>query len=212
MPEAGASRRLRLLTVGSLALTGCLLAPPEPIPLNGPMPRTVMVLPVRPAEPPGNVAGALLATIGDALRRRGYEVIPVDRGLARLGELGLSRDRSYPVEDYAAAARALGADAFLSVRVERWSARYAPTLVYLGHDLGYRLWDADSGALLWEMRSHGDWTWDGDEVYYDPSSGLDAYLTPTVKARAFSPYKDDAEAARMIHRFAMLRLPVCTAR
>lgn len=200
-------RLLPAVLVTSFGLGGCLLGESDPIPLRGPMPGTILVLPVRPIDLPGDVGPALLSTISHALARRGYEVIPVARGLQLLEERGLDPDKAHAVEEYAAAAREIGADAFISMRVERWDAKYAPTLVHLEHDIGYRLWDAETGGLLWELRSHGGWNWDGAGVFSDPSSDLDAYLNPSSQPRASSPYRDDADAAVLVHRFAMRRLP-----
>lgn len=191
----------------AVGVAGCSFGAPEPIPLQGPTPRTILVLPVKPHEPPGDVGPALLATIGPELRGRGYYPIPIALGLSQLEALGLQPDQHYPAERYAAAAREIGADAFLSIRVEEWYPMYAPNLVHLTHDIGYQLWDAASGSLLWELRSRNRWDWNDDEPFYDPSSGLDSYLGPIQRAEPSSPYRDDVDAARAIQRRALAYLP-----
>lgn len=192
----------------AVALGGCSFGAPEPIPLQGPTPRTILVLPVKPSDPPGDVGAALLATIGPALFGRGYYPIPIELGFSELESLGLGGDRQFPVEQYAAAAREIGADAFLSIRVEEWYAMYAPNLVHLSHDIGYRLWDSATGAMLWELRSRDSWDWnDDDEPYFDSGSELDSYLGPVQRGEPSSPYRDDVDAARAIQRRALSYLP-----
>ena len=175
------------------------------IPFDGPAPRTVLVLPVRSTIGDPEVERALEATLGGELRRRGYYPVPLEAGWALLEERGLPRDGRFDPAAVGPQLEGLGIDAFVTIRVEQWNAMWAPTLHHLEHDLGYRVWDARSGALLWELRSRDRWDWEAEEaVHFD--SSLDAYLGNAPR-REFSPYRDVLDVARAIHRRALSHLP-----
>ena len=179
----------------------------EPIALPGPPPAVVLLLPVSgPVEPP--LARSVLAAADPALRERGYYVIPADVGLAMLAERGLAEHQPRPAEELAAAARELGADAFLTIRVERWQAVYAPTLHSLDYDVGWQLWSAADGSQLWELRLRATWSWQDEEaVFIDHDQALEEYIDPAPRRESPSPYANDVEAALALHRRAFAHLP-----
>jgi len=190
----------------SLTLAACSLTAPAVIPLAAAAPHTILVLPAVVGPEAAASSRVLLATIGPVLRQRGYRVLSVEDGLAELAKRGVTPDARASIEQCAAVARALGADAVLSLRVEQWDAVFARALVHLGHDIGYRLWDVDSGDLLWELRSHDIQGWSGQPaVVFD--SSLESYLGASeVRQRQF-PFRSEREAALAIHRRALGRLP-----
>ena len=209
MGELVLARIRRAAWLGLAACAACSVGT-QPIPFDGPAPRTILVLPLRATVSDPAVADALAATIGPALRGRGYYPIPVEAGWSMLAERGLPPDQRFSVDAYAEAGRAVGADALLSIRVERWDAMWAPALRYLEHDLGYRLWDTRTGEVIWELRSQDTWDWNPDEsVTFD--SSLDAYLG-AVPEQGQSPYRHVTDVARAIHGGALAHLPFAEVR
>lgn len=190
-------------------LTGCSLSAPAVIPLaEGASPRSILILPISGRSESDEVSRSLLATIGPALQHRGYYPIPVEIGFAMLLERGVEMDDALAADQWAELARDIGADAFLTLRVEQFDASYAPSsLVHLRYDIGYRLWSAETGALLWEMRNRDEWTWDPGTPTIDPQSSRAGYLNPIPTEPQPSPYHDNVDAARMIHARSLQALP-----
>lgn len=198
---------MRLGTAALAWLGACSLGGIEPLPLRGPTPTVVMLMPVSGTAEP-QLARQLLVAADPALRARGYYVIPADVGMMLLAERGLADAPPTPAAALAAAVRSFGADAFLCVRVEQWHAVYAPTLRHLDYDVGYELWSADDASLLWQLRQRNRWSWEGEVVRFtDHEDALDAYLGLSRRQEPFSPYRDDLDAARALHRQAFLYLP-----
>ena len=196
--------------LGGVACVAACSVGPEPIPIEGPAPRTILVLPLRSSVSDPVVEHALAATIGPALRGRGYYPIPVEAGWSMLAARGLPPEQRFDVDAYAEAAQAIGADALLSIRIEQWDAMWAPALRYLKHDVGYRLWDTATGAVIWELRSRDTWDWNPDQpVVFD--SSLDAYLG-AVPRQGASPYRDVTDVARVIQQGALAHLPLAELR
>lgn len=194
-----------LVVANCLAAAACSLSSVEPIPLNGVVPHTVLVLSPVSVAGTGQAARSLLATLTPALRERGYYPIPIEVGLAMLERRGVTAEAGMSVDESIAAARLIGADAVMSLRIEKWDDMHAQGLVYLAHDIGYRLWDVDTGGLLWEMRSRDVWDWAPASATFD--SSLDAYLGQTEMEGEDSPYRTNRDAAVAIHRRALDRLP-----
>lgn len=186
-----------------LAFMACSIGAPSPIPFDGPAPQRIAVLPVRSAVVPPDDARVLGATVGAALRDRGYVVIPEQVVAAELERRGGSSDPA-GWQRLRAVARDLGADGLLSVRVEVWDTAWRPRLERLAYDLGYRVWDVATGEVVWELRSQDAWSWEPEVVVFE--SSLESFVGESPP-RGRSPFGDVTELARALHRRALDRLP-----
>jgi len=191
--------------LGLLPVPGCSINTPEPFPLRGEAPTTVLVAPI--AGPVGvDAARALWVTADAALRGRGYYAIPVEVGQSMLASFGLAEFRTRPAVEWARVARAIGADAFLTIRVEVWDARFAPNLVWLSYDVGYRLWSSKDGTLLWEVRAKDGFSWDPTTRAFDHDRSFDEFLG-VEPGRSESPYQDNLDAAWSMQQWVFESLP-----
>jgi hypothetical protein len=190
-----------------LSLAGCA-ASGAPTALLGPAPGVVLVLPVDDAGGSGELSAALLATIGRPLRERGYYVVPIEVGQAMLVQAGHAVDGAVPDDALPDIGRAVGAEACLQIRVERWEAVWVPTLQSLDYAIGYRLRSTHNGATLWEHRAEGAWSWSGGPAFIDADRAYDAFLTgPPDGGEPFSPFEDAVDVARVLQRGVIARLP-----
>jgi hypothetical protein len=188
------------------SVAACSVGGPDVIPFEGAAPRTILVLPPRSTVADATVGTAFAATAGTALRGRGYYPIPIEAGWSMLEARGLSPQRRHDIDALAAAGRALGADALLSIRIEKWDARWAPALIHLEYDIGHRLWDTATGDVIWELRSQDRWDWNPNQMVTFDSS-LDSYLG-AVPDQGQSPYRHVTDVARVLQEGALARLPL----
>jgi hypothetical protein len=204
------SRPARVLAALVLA-AACSLTPVEPIPLAGPAPLTVLVLPVRAGAVPPEAVAAIEAMAAPELGRRGYRALPASRARAALRARGLAPELSHAYADYAAVARELKADAVLAIRVEQWDAIRRPGLASFAHDVGYSLWDVRPDAdetVLWELRSLDRWEWQpSQQPPAEPATTLEWYLGETPLRGGDPAERSDEDLARSVHRIALRRLP-----
>jgi hypothetical protein len=186
-------------------LVACSLPGVAPIPLAGPAPRLVLVLPPS-GYAEGETAALLADTLAAALRERGYAVVEEERARKVLAARGVDGRRGPDPAACGAAAGELGADAYLALHVEEWSAQFATGLVRLVFDLGYRL-HAAHGGVLWELRSRDAWIGGDGARVPEPATELASYLEPASDRPPPLPYRTPAEAARAVHRAALRYLP-----
>lgn len=130
------------------------------------VPRTVAVLPVDPGSAPAETASAVRGEVEKLLEHCGYRIVPdadVDRAM--------QTRRLYPTSDFTPEVvrelgAALRADDIVVVRVEDWELKSGKSLIgYLwtgpfggsrkrvGVALHARLYNVETGRLLWEGRS-----------------------------------------------------------
>lgn len=189
---------------------GCRVGGEQPVPFTGPVPARMVVWPglsaaFAPAAP------VLLASLGPAAQRRGYDVVtaavarqvledqmppetahaePVGASLASLQQVGT----------------VLAVDAVLCLDVREFSATGEP-LQYATWDLAWEVVAASSGHVLWRFAHRGSWRRPADAG--DPLRRLDAdpEIVPIGGDRV-PGFRDVPELAAWLHRLAMEHLPV----
>jgi len=193
------------LVLGVVAIPACSLSQTRQFPLHGLPPTTVLVAPIA-GSVDADTARALWVTADAGLRGRGYYSIPAEIGRSMLATHDLAEFRTRPAEEWAKVARAIGADAFLTVRVERWDARFDPNLVWLRYDVGYRLWSSVDGSMLWEVRAKDGFSWDPSTRTYDVDREFDAFFGKQP-GPSQSPYRDSLDAAWSLQHWVFESLP-----
>lgn len=188
-----------------LLAAGCRVAEVEVVPLRGPVPASVLVLPPVDATGAPDVDVDAVATGADrAVRDRGYRVLPL--------RVGFDLARRHGVDPRAPGARELlvlgrdaGVDAVLVIEVRDWqftdgaerSARW---------DLQWRLVATRDGSEQWSFASRDRWRPPRERPapVDRPSEEPDRVPFGTP---APPEYRSGAELAAALHAMAMARLP-----
>ncbi len=169
----------------------------EPVPLQGPPPRTVLVWPMVPgaAVPPS----LLLTGLDLAVRRRGYTIVA-----SPIAERLLAEAEPSPTDDERVR-RATGADAVLRLVVHEFQLEGEP-LQHADWDLAWELTATASGALLWRFGHHGRWDRRGPDAGH-PHPRPDEEAPPVLFGARPPDFRDGSDLVAWLHRFALERLP-----
>ncbi len=166
----------------------------------------VVVLP-----PAGRVGSLLAADVGLAaeleLRRRGVSVVPFEVSLALLAQAGIDAETARPAGDVAAAVRALGAHAFLAMRVRRWQLSSARANASLDCDVDYQWRRAADGTMSWRDATTGPWALGFQPRFFDSEVAHREFLRGTIQPPAGRDNTNALEIARAVHRDVFQRLP-----
>ncbi|MBK8975203.1 MAG: hypothetical protein IPM29_04715 [Planctomycetes bacterium] len=93
--RAGAGPCLAALVAGAALLVSCSSAP-EPVPLRGPAPRRIAVMPIQAVGLPPDVVAALDESAHLAIEARGYEAVPAVVTANMLHAVGAALDEEPP--------------------------------------------------------------------------------------------------------------------
>jgi hypothetical protein len=180
-------------------LAGCRgTEPPTPLPLRGPAPRAIAVVP-RPLAGPADVLHGADA----ALRTRGYRSPAPAVTAELLGELVVQPNDPISL---AHGARLAATDAFLFVEAPHFEVEGEPVR-RASWQLRWQLWSA-SGVELWQHEHAGAWS-QRDHDPADPLRRLDDDTPPFVTVpRQPRAFRSGAELAAQLHLDAMQALPV----
>ncbi|MGE3175127.1 MAG: GNA1162 family protein [Planctomycetota bacterium] len=193
-----------------LAVGACRVGAVETTPLRGPSPRAVLVLPPRNGTvvPDRSVRG-LASFVDDALRERGYRVLPLDVGF----DLARKYGAPSPGEDDVGALQRLrlqaGVDAVLILDVRVWDVTPGRGVQpeSASWDMVWRLVATGDGGLQWEQRQQGSWV-AGAAERLDPTRAIDAEPLPaTIGGERPPQFRSERELLRALHRTALARLP-----
>jgi hypothetical protein len=185
-----------------LLLWGCQIGGPDPVPLAGPTPNSVLVAPL----PPRATGPDLSEGLSSALRARGYRVVPPDLAAETLRQRGLLQHGEPDANELMAVHRELGADAVLFVTPQELRIDGDRPLDSADWDLDYRLVSTVSGDTLWEQEVRGSYR-RPPPAPIDPT--VDPFAEPTVKpfTHPAQEYRDAGDLIRSLHRAAFARLP-----
>ncbi len=185
-----------------LLLGGCQLGGPEPVPLAGPPPDSVLVAPLPPRARGPDLTEGLSA----ALRARGYRVVPPDVAAETLRQRGLLQHGEPDANELMAVHRELDVDAVLFVTPQELRLEGNRPLDSADWDLDYRLVSTVSGDTLWEQEVRGSYR-RPPPAPIDPT--VDPGAEPTVQpfTRPAQEFRDASDLVRSLHRAAFARLP-----
>ena len=197
--RAAAGTVLALAT--GLAAPACRFAAPEPTPLRGDPPASIVVWPwVGDAHDASREL--LLADLGPALGRRGYRVTPFHVASATFDELA-ARD-AVPTPELLG--RTLASDACLQLVVRDFVATGTRPLQDARWDLEWRLLSLRGQGVSWSWTSRG--SWQPREVMADPHRALDAEpgIVP-IGGEGRAAFRDARELVAALHTLAASHLP-----
>lgn len=198
--QNGAVPTSRLPCLLLLAVAGCRVGGVETLPFRGPVPRTILIWPAL-AEPFAAQQPALFAGLDLAVRRRGHGVVASAVARQLLADGGLGPDAN----DGERIRRATGADAVLRLTVRRFDV-HGDRLQSADWDLAWQLESLHSGALLWQFSHHGHWDRRAP-VDEHPQPRLDEDYPPVLFGDRRADFRDAADLAAWLHRFALERMP-----
>src|SRR5690606_11355856 len=130
------------------AVLGACAGGPDPVPLRGEAPARILVAPVEAPELFAPLARALDATVFEALRPRGYEIVPPAVARNMIGVVSDDGVVEHP-EVLAALAREFDVDAVLVARAAPLGALDRKDPLQTRFRVEWALLDTDTAAVLW---------------------------------------------------------------
>ncbi|MCA8944092.1 MAG: hypothetical protein KDB80_16125 [Planctomycetes bacterium] len=179
----------------------------ELVPMRGPKPRTILIVPLRRA-PSAAEMHELVPAFGRAIAARGYDVVPEQDATRRLASLGWRAEAQSVIDlPLRALADEPTIDAVWIVDVDRWRFVDGPGRPF-EFDLTCSLVSTADESLLWV------WRFDGSERSLRTQKGVDPFVDrDPFQAENPVPWVvrtdvvDAREMSELVARSVALRLP-----
>jgi hypothetical protein len=169
-----------VLSVGLLALTGCMTQPTkvDQSALLAAAPRSILVVPTINRSLDVDAPNYVLAALPIPIAEKGYYVFPVNTTKFVLEQEGFYEGERIHQQPPETLAKLFGSDAILYVAIKQWDAKFAVFTTIVTVDFDYRL-VSKNGEELWR---------DNKRMQYQPqnnnnaASPMAALLTSVINA------------------------------
>lgn len=174
-------RRLTLLSLALLALTGCVTQPvkKDMSAFVAAAPRSILVVPVVNKSLDVDAPNYVLSTLPVPIAEKGYYVFPVNTTKIVLEQEGFYEGERIHEQPASALARLFGSDAVLYVTINRWDAQFALITTTVTVDFSYRL-VSKNDVVIWQERKQ--MRYQPDNNNNNAASPLAAVLSAVISA------------------------------
>lgn len=174
-------RRLTLLSLALLALTGCVTQPvkKDMSAFVAAAPRSILVVPVVNKSLDVDAPNYVLSTLPVPIAEKGYYVFPVNTTKIVLEQEGFYEGERIHEQPASALARLFGSDAVLYVTINRWDAQFALITTTVTVDFSYRL-VSKNDVEIWQERKQ--MRYQPDNNNNNAASPLAAVLSAVISA------------------------------
>lgn len=163
-------RRLALMSLSLLALTGCVTQPAKKdmSAFSAAAPRSILVVPVVNKSLDVDAPNYVLSTLPVPIAEKGYYVFPVNTTKVVLEQEGFYEGERIHEQPASTLAKLFGSDAVLYVTINRWDAQFALITTTVTVDFTYRL-VSKNDVVIWEERK---------QMRYQPDNSNNNAATP----------------------------------
>lgn len=163
-------RRLALMSLSLLALTGCVTQPAKKdmSAFSAAAPRSILVVPVVNKSLDVDAPNYVLSTLPVPIAEKGYYVFPVNTTKVVLEQEGFYEGERIHEQPASTLAKLFGSDAVLYVTINRWDAQFALITTTVTVDFTYRL-VSKNDVEIWEERK---------QMRYQPDNSNNNAATP----------------------------------
>lgn len=163
-------RRLALMSLSLLALTGCVTQPAKKdmSAFTAAAPRSILVVPVVNKSLDVDAPNYVLSTLPVPIAEKGYYVFPVNTTKVVLEQEGFYEGERIHEQPASTLAKLFGSDAVLYVTINRWDAQFALITTTVTVDFTYRL-VSKNDVEIWEERK---------QMRYQPDNSNNNAATP----------------------------------
>lgn len=163
-------RRLALMSLSLLALTGCVTQPTKKdmSAFTAAAPRSILVVPVVNKSLDVDAPNYVLSTLPVPIAEKGYYVFPVNTTKVVLEQEGFYEGERIHEQPASTLAKLFGSDAVLYVTINRWDAQFALITTTVTVDFTYRL-VSKNDVVIWEERK---------QMRYQPDNSNNNAATP----------------------------------
>ena len=163
-------RRLALMSLSLLALTGCVTQPAKKdmSAFTAAAPRSILVVPVVNKSLDVDAPNYVLSTLPIPIAEKGYYVFPVNTTKVVLEQEGFYEGEKIHEQPASSLAKLFGSDAVLYVTINRWDAQFALITTTVTVDFTYRLVSKDD-VEIWQERK---------QMAYQPNNNNNNAVSP----------------------------------
>ena len=174
-------RRLALMSLSLLALTGCVTQPAKKdmSAFAAAAPRSILVVPVVNKSLDVDAPNYVLSTLPIPIAEKGYYVFPVNTTKVVLEQEGFYEGERIHEQPASSLAKLFGSDAVLYVTINRWDAQFALITTTVTVDFTYRLVSKDD-VEIWQERKQ--MRYQPDNNNNNAASPLGAVLAAVISA------------------------------
>ncbi len=163
-------RRLALMSLSLLALTGCVTQPAKKdmSAFTAAAPRSILVVPVVNKSLDVDAPNYVLSTLPVPIAAKGYYVFPVNTTKVVLEQEGFYEGERIHEQPASTLAKLFGSDAVLYVTINRWDAQFALITTTVTVDFSYRLVSKDDVEIWQEQK----------QMRYQPNNNNNNAVSP----------------------------------
>ena len=163
-------RRLALMSLSLLALTGCVTQPAKKdmSAFAAAAPRSILVVPVVNKSLDVDAPNYVLSTLPVPIAEKGYYVFPVNTTKVVLEQEGFYEGERIHEQPASTLAKLFGSDAVLYVTINRWDAQFALITTTVTVDFSYRLVSKDDVEIWQEQK----------QMRYQPNNNNNNAVSP----------------------------------
>ncbi len=163
-------RRLALMSLSLLALTGCVTQPAKKdmSAFTAAGPRSILVVPVVNKSLDVDAPNYVLSTLPVPIAEKGYYVFPVNTTKVVLEQEGFYEGERIHEQPASTLAKLFGSDAVLYVTINRWDAQFALITTTVTVDFSYRLVSKDDVEIWQEQK----------QMRYQPNNNNNNAVSP----------------------------------
>lgn len=164
------NRRLALMSLSLLALTGCVTQPTnkDMSAFTEAAPRSILVVPVVNKSLDVDAPNYVLSTLPVPIAEKGYYVFPVNTTKVVLEQEGFYEGERIHEQPASSLAKLFGSDAVLYVTINRWDAQFALITTTVTVDFSYRLVSKDDVEIWQEQK----------QMRYQPNNNNNNAVSP----------------------------------
>ncbi len=164
------NRRLALMSLSLLALTGCVTQPAKKdmSAFTAAAPRSILVVPVVNKSLDVDAPNYVLSTLPVPIAEKGYYVFPVNTTKVVLEQEGFYEGERIHEQPASTLAKLFGSDAVLYVTINRWDAQFALITTTVTVDFSYRLVSKDDVEIWQEQK----------QMRYQPNNNNNNAVSP----------------------------------
>ena len=163
-------RRLALMSLSLLALTGCVTQPAKKdlSAFTAAAPRSILVVPVVNKSLDVDAPNYVLSTLPVPIAEKGYYVFPVNTTKVVLEQEGFYEGERIHEQPASTLAKLFGSDAVLYVTINRWDAQFALITTTVTVDFSYRL-VSKNDVEIWQEQK---------QMRYQPNNNNNNAVSP----------------------------------
>ncbi len=164
------NRRLALMSLSLLALTGCVTQPTnkDMSAFTEAAPRSILVVPVVNKSLDVDAPNYVLSTLPVPIAEKGYYVFPVNTTKVVLEQEGFYEGERIHEQPASSLAKLFGSDAVLYVTINRWDAQFALITTTVTVDFSYRL-VSKNDVEIWQEQK---------QMRYQPNNNNNNAVSP----------------------------------